>query len=245
MNNETLYEILISKSETLSSVEIEGILNEELDKSPEEMDTDLVDLCLEALNTVDEKKLNNRKRKINISKILIAAVIFVTVILISIPVCAKFLSINVPDGVVTIYKDCFHIDISQDEYINDIAGRLEEDGINDAVLPNILFELETRNSDYSKEEMGNYTMINFSFTNDEIEGHVTIQKYNSGFDFFVDEDNASSGFERIDYFDINGVKVLVFGNNDISYIKYAIDNTEYNLFIECNHDTACQIAKTI
>ena len=61
MNKEILYEILNSKSETLSSAEIESILNEELDKSPQEMDTDLVDLCLEALNLVDEKKLNNRK----------------------------------------------------------------------------------------------------------------------------------------------------------------------------------------
>lgn len=245
MNNETLYEILSSKSETLSSVEIESILNDELDKSPDEMDTDLVDLCMEALYTVDKKKLNNHKRKINISKILIAAVIFVTAILISIPVCAKFLNINVPDGIVTLYKDCFYIDISSNGTIKDIVGRLEEDGINDAILPNILFVSETKNSDYSKEENISYKMINFNFTNNEIDGHITIQKYNSGYDFFVDEDNASSEFEQIDYFDINGVKVLVFGNSDISYIKYAIDNTEYNFFIECDHDTACQIAKTI
>ena len=245
MNNETLYEILISKSEALSSVEIESILNEELDKSPDEMDTDLVDLCLEALNTVDEKKLNMRKRKVNIGKILIAAVIFVTAILISIPVCAKFLNINVPDGIATLYKDCFHINILQDEYIKDIVGLLEEDGIDNAILPNMIFVPETKNSDYSKEETGNCTRINFNFTDNEIEGYVNIQKYNLGYDFFVEEDKESLEFEQIDYFDINGIKILVFGNNDISHVLYATDNIEYDFFIKCDHDTACKIAKSI
>lgn len=245
MNNETLYEILSSESEALSSVEIESILNDELDKSPDEMDTDLVDLCLEALNTVDEKKLNMRKRKISIGKILVAAVIFVTAILISIPVCAKYLNINVPDGVVTIYKDCFYIDISPDGTIRDIAGRLEEDGINDAILPNMIFVPETKNSDYSKQETGNCTMINFNFTDNEIEGHVTIQKYSSDYKFFIDEEKESLEFEQIDYFEINGIKILVLGNNDVSHILYATDNIEYNFLIECNHDTACKIAKSI
>lgn len=54
MNKKTLYEILSSKSEKLSSTDIEAILNDELDKHPDKMDTDLVDLCLIALNTVDE-----------------------------------------------------------------------------------------------------------------------------------------------------------------------------------------------
>lgn len=49
MDKNILIEILKSKNDDISVKEIEDSLNEELSKSPEEMDTDLVDLCLKAL----------------------------------------------------------------------------------------------------------------------------------------------------------------------------------------------------
>lgn len=245
MNKEILYEILKSKSETLSSAEIESILNEELDKSSDEMDTDLVDLCLEALNTVDEKKLNIRKHKIKFSKILIAAVIFVTAIIITIPVCAKYLNINVPEGMVTIYKECFNIDISKDVLIDDVFGQLEQDGINDIVLPKLVFYPNTQNCNYTKESMENYTMYGFDFIDDDITGHVTLQAYNDSYEFVVGNKKVSSSYEKIEYFEVNELTVLVFYNDDTSYINYSNNNTEYNIVINCDYETACQIAKTI
>ncbi len=243
MNKEILYEILNAKSESFSSAEIEAILNDELDKSPEEMDTDLVDLCLDALNTVDEEKVNKRKRKIKIGRILLAAVIFITAVGICIPVCAKFFNIHVPEGIVTFYGDYFYVDISNESGIKDISARLQRDGLDDVVLPETMFDPETLITDYNYENNSN-PKFEFSFKNDNVNGYVMIEKYDE-YDFFSGKGKVSSEFENVEYFDVNGISVLVFGNDDQSFIYYAVDKIDYSIFLNCDYKTACQIAKTL
>lgn len=240
MNKEILYEILNSESESLSTAEIESILNEELDKSPEEMDTDLVDLCLDALETVGEKKLNKRKHRIRISRVLIAAVIFVLMIGLSIPACARFFSIDVPDGIVKFYNDCFNVDLSNDEGIDNINGQLKQDGIVDVALPDIIFSKETIITDYHLDNG-----IEFAFSNDEINGYVTIQIYDHDYDFFIGQQKENSEFEQIDYLHINDVDIIILSNDDTSHIQYFVNNIEYNIYIHCDYETALQIAKTL
>lgn len=244
MNKEILYEILSSKSETLSSAEIESILNEELDKSPQEMDTDLVDLCLEALNTVDEKKLNNRKKKYRLSKILIAAALFAIIIGISIPVCAKYLNVNVPEGIVTFYNDCFNIDLSTEKKVDNISKQLIEDGLNDATLPDILFSKDIIIYDYSYEIDSSNACYDFYFENDSVKGYVTIKKFDD-YSFFNGQSKVSSDFEDVEYLNQNGVSIIVFSKDDMSYINYLVDNIEYNIVLFSNYEVAYEIAKTI
>lgn len=56
MSRETFLEILCEKSMTFTSSEILDIMNEELDKPIDEMDTNLIDNCLKALKDTDDKK---------------------------------------------------------------------------------------------------------------------------------------------------------------------------------------------
>lgn len=244
MNKEILYEILNSESESLSSAEIEAILNEELDKSEEEMDTDLIDLCLDALDTVDEEKLNKRKYRIRISKALIAAVILVMLIGISIPVCARFFSIDVPDGIVSFYNDCFNVDIANDGYVDNINGQLKQDGFEDVVLPKMIFSSDTKITNYELDNNSSNFIVDFSFSNGDINGYVTIQEYDN-YDFIIDNKKATSDFDNIEYFEINNISVLVFSKNSKSYICYNESNTKYNICLNCDYETACQIAKTL
>lgn len=240
MNKEILYKILTSESETLSSAEIESIMNEELDKSPQDMDTDLIDLCLEALNNIDEEKPNKRKKKCRIGKILLAASIFAAVIGISIPACAKYLNINVPDGIVTVYKDCFSIDLMPDEYVDDIYGQLEHDGVDNAFMPMLISEPSVKIKEYSMSADDNATLYAFDFYNEEIQGQATIIKYNS-YDSTMGKGKVSSTFEKFKTFDVDDINVLVCGNDKASYILYIVDDIEYNISIECNYEMACQI----
>lgn len=50
MDRLTLLETLKSKSMTLSLEDIQGIMDEELNKNPEEMDAELIDLCADVLD---------------------------------------------------------------------------------------------------------------------------------------------------------------------------------------------------
>lgn len=244
MNKEILYEILSSKSETLSSAEIESILNEELDKSPQEMDTDLVDLCIDALNTVDEKKLNNRKKKYRLSKILIAAALFALIIGISIPVCAKYLNVNVPEGIVTLYKECFNIDISNESGIKDIAAQLQNDGLDNVILPKTVFEIDTIITDYYHDDSSSNVNFEFSFKNNSINGYVAIKEFDD-YSFFNGKSKVSSDFEDVEYLNQNGVSIIVFSKDDMSYINYSVDKIEYNIVLFSNYEVAYEIAKTI
>lgn len=244
MNKEILYEILKSESEILSSAEIENIMNEELDKSPQDMDTDLIDLCLEALNTVDEEKLNIRKKKYRLGRILIAAAVFVLAIVITIPVCAKYLSINVPQGIVTLYKDCFNIDISKDEYIADISGQLEFDGVENAVLPKMIFDPETKISSYSCRNDNEILDIEFSFSDEEYSGRIFIRNTHS-VNNALSNKKINSYYETVEYYDVNDISVLVFSNENDSLINYNVDGFEYSITLNCDYYTACQIAETL
>lgn len=244
MNKEILYDILNSKSETLSSAEIENIMNEELDKSTQDMDTDLIDLCLEALNTVDEEKLNKKKKKYRFGKVLIAAAILVVVVSISIPVCAKYLDMNVPDGIVTLYKECFNIDISKDVIVDDIAGQLERDGIENLLLPDIVYDVKTIVSNYSLLVEDNENLYGFDFTDGNTYGHVSIEKYNQ-YDFFTGRSKVTYEFDDISYLEKDQIEIIVFSKDDVSCIRYTDDKMDYNIVLKTDFNTACQIAKNI
>lgn len=245
MNKEILYEILNSKSESLSLADIDSILNEELDKSPEEMDTDLVELCLDALLNADEKKLNTSKHKFRITKILIAAVIFVLIIGTSIPACAKFFNVHLPEGVVSFYKDCFNLDLSDKEYVQDITAQLEKDGVEEAVFPKIVFDTEAKIFKYVIKNTAEAKYIYFDFESSGMNGHIILQKRNKKADYFLEQNKEASEFEKADSFNVNGVEVLVFANDDVSHIMYMVNNVEYNVYIYTDYETACEIAKTI
>lgn len=244
MNKEILYEILNSKSETLSSAEIENIMNEELDKSTQDMDTDLIDLCLEALNTVDEEKLNKRKKKYRFGRMMVVAAIFIVIIGITIPVCAKYLSINVPEGIVTLYEECFHIDISPDIQISDITKQFEQNGLDNIVLPEVVFDENTVISNYSYTVDSNISTSCFDFKNNDVIGRITIEKYND-FVFFNGQGEMSADFENIEYLNCNDIEVLVFSKDNLSYINYCINEVRYNIVLHSDFDAACKIAESI
>ncbi len=245
MNKDILYEILNSEYENLSSAEIEGILNEELDKSPEEMDTDLVELCLDALNSAGEKKLNKSRLRVRLSRILIAAVIFVLLIGIAIPVCAKYFSVSFSDGVVKFYDDCFSVDLSNNDYVQDLDGNLEQDGIVDEKLPDMLFQPETKISSYESEECDGITKIDFEFQNTEIQGCVSIFSYEDKKDFISGFGKVSQKYKYVNEIDKGEYSILVFSDDKKSYLYYVYDGDEYTLFFNCDYETACKIAESL
>lgn len=245
MDKDILYEIINSKSESLTAAEIEHIMDEELDKSPEEMDTDLIELCLDALSKADEEKLNSKGHRIRLSRVLLVAVIFILVLGMAVPACAKVFHMEVPEGVARIYKDYLYVDISNDKYVTDINYQLEMDGIKNPILPNIIYLEETTIYNYKIDKSNSFDTFDFSFSYNELKGTVSINKFASNDETF-DINTVSSNFENVKYFEGNNCKGIVLVNEDSSSIQYIDDNINYNITLEIgNYETALEIAESL
>ena len=115
MNRDSLLEILNSNKAKLTFEDIRTIMDEELNKDPEEMDTELVDLCMDVLSgaisksEADENKGEaapsgtNTKKVIKLTRALLIAAIVAVFFSIAIPVSAGYIKANridTPDNII-------------------------------------------------------------------------------------------------------------------------------------------------
>lgn len=242
MNKDEFIELLSSESELLTLAEIEAIMDEEMAKDPNEMDLDLIDRCLDALELAKAKNQQHKRVKLNISKALAAAIAVVLVFVLTIPACAKYFHANVPNGVVEFYGECFNVDIDNDNSVNDIEAKLRKDGIENPILPRIIYELDTEISNYTFEKSIDYDMTTFFFNNEKFNGKVYIQKYKDDCEMQLKKPLEVDNYDMLE---VNGISVLIFGNNKASHIEYTINNVEYSFTLNCSFNTALEIAKTI
>ena len=125
MKKETFMAILEEDSMILTEKQLWEMIDEELAKDPSEMDTDLVDLCLDALDGKfdDEeiRQLNSRKR-LRPGKILLVAAVIVLILGISLPVCAKHLNLNTGEGIVHYTGDRFRVNMTSSQNSVDVLS---------------------------------------------------------------------------------------------------------------------------
>lgn len=242
MNKDILYEILSSKSEKLSVRDIEGLLNEELEKDQNEMDTDLVDLCINALDEISQKQKSVKKKRIRFSKLIAAAIILVLLVIVSIPAGAKYLNMDVPQGVISFYDEYFSINLNKTMSYDELKDDLVNYNVDNLVLPS---DISTDDTVFNKPEQTNIDLINsieIDFENNDLSGYTTLCKYQSS------ENSVPSRKFPTDYTEMmcyeGQIDIFVFYNTESSLIYYCIDKTEYNIFLNCTFDRACEIAKT-
>lgn len=260
MDRETFVDILYSKSMTFSSKEIKEMLDEELAKPPEEMDTDLVDLCLDALDgkfdnipnsTADKISADNdcdakskNKKRVKIGRILLIAAIVALILGLSVTAGAKFLSIDASEDVVQYSDDGFNVNLKNNTS-DDIISVLENDGLNNIVLPAEItdgtYKVSNYRLDTNDENSIKYT---FDIHSDKLgNGNISIQRYYDNYDFSNGKIKVNSGFENVVQIDKNNYSIIVFGDNKDSYIYYTIDNIEYSISFDADFSTAYEIAK--
>lgn len=273
MTKETLIKILSKKSMSFSEKEINEMLDAELEKAPEEMDTDFVNLCLDVLDgkygegyyaeddnsnnqkgkhsrTKNRKKndeANNKKRKIKFGKILLIAALIAAVLACSITAGAKFVHINASDDTVSYDGDHFSIDLNSNEdvsTVDDIVQTLVIDGVKNVVLPSVLL-----NGDYV---IGNYNIadnnINFSFNanNSETYATVNISSYSGNYSFSAGQADASDEFYSAEEIKANGFTILKFKSDDLITLIYIAYDNEYTITLHnCDSKQADKISKTI
>lgn len=247
MKKETFMAILEEDSMIFTEKELWEMIDEELAKDPSEMDTDLVDLCLDALDgKFDDEEIEriNTRKRLRPGKILLVAAVIVLILGISLPVCAKHLNLNTGEGVVHYTGDHFNVNMVSSQNSVDVLSQLKNEDIN-AVIPNELLKSEYSFDNYRIYDRQSYKTYAVDFENKDIKGSITINNYIDNSEFLAGKSRADDEFENFEQISKNGHDILVFGDKETSYIYYVIDNTEYNILLECNYSTAYDIAETL
>lgn len=261
MNKDTLLAALKSESMLLTVEEIEGIMNEELEKSPEEMDTQLIDLCADVLDKVyfaaeentapqeeiqNHEKTNKNKKRIKFSKVILAAAIIVIALSIAIPVSARFFHKEADDNIVEYdnknnwFQDNLlngqHNAIKHSDPNNDLIKELKDKGLDDIILPSYFLDHDyTRTvNKQNDDDLFLDMLIDFKMENG-CKGYIGISKHKTK----VTEDIIGQGamgphMDSVKQITVNGMDVLIYypsSTENEVYIIYVDNNVEYSIDI--------------
>ena len=256
MSNEDLLSILNEKSMSFTLKELDEMLDEELNKSPDEMDVDLVDECTDILLR-ETKRIKREQlakaRRIKIGKILAAAAIMMVIISIALPVGARYINSNVSDKIVMFYDNCFNINLlegqTQAEKYSDpnhkLVKALNEKGIDNVILPALMLtdEFDFGGIELMQNDLGD--LIRLKFNNSDLYGGwIYINIINPK--HLEDELKMDNQFDTVKQIEVNGLDVIVFSNDENSTITYIDNLTKYDINLEnCNYNTAIEIAQSI
>ena len=266
MDRETLLKIINIGSLPLSLEEIEKIMDEEMEKDPNEMDAALIELCADILekayfeNGKPETSVGSEKdkrKRIKLIRVLILAAIILILFSIAIPACAKYIKSDVSDQIVKFYSDHFEIELrgENNEAINysdensDIIKLLNEKGIENVILPAEILKEEYVKEITHFDDYEGYITTTVGFENESngIKGYVAIIKHSTNeTGFIIGQNYIRSNYNYVKQFTLNGKDILVFSNNEESYIEYIDSNIKYQVYINnCDFDSTIEIAKTL
>lgn len=261
ISDKIFLEFLNDKSLDLSKEKLEQIIEEELEKPENEMDADLIEYCLDALNELERKdsveikaeRTSDSKNKIiykPFKKIFVAAAAVAIVAIGSLSVFAAVSDVSILDGLVELYNKYIVVRFDKsndkaDDYEllgTELAAELKENGIFPVLLPEALLSDESQISEIEYQSGDVHISANISFMYGEEKGFVSIEHY----DTIVE--SGKSEFPNAKYIttiDINGIQVHVFEQNQKGTITFKDGQTEYTIISSMNVEQAIEFAKTI
>lgn len=259
MNNDTLLETLKSDSMSFTLAEIEEMMDEELNKDPSEMDTDLIDICADIINkayakvkedsvslSIQNQKITenaskeNKIKRIKFGKILLVAAIIAIICAIAVPVCAKFVHTEASDNIVRFFDNHFNIDLRKGdtdagEYSdtnNDLVQQIQEAGIDNVILPAVFLSDQYKTEITFTNDDEFYTEVEIDFQNkdENISGNIVITKHKTDDTLFImGQGQMAEQYDTVKQITVNGMDVLVFASNSSCYIDYIDNDTEYSI----------------
>ncbi len=259
MNNDTLLETLKSDSMSFTLAEIEEMMDEELNKDPSEMDTDLIDICADIINkayakvkedsvslSIQNQKIaenaskENKIKRIKFGKILLVAAIIAIICAIAVPVCAKFVHTEASDNIVRFFDNHFNIDLRKGdtdagEYSdtnNDLVQQIQEAGIDNVILPAVFLSDQYKTEIAFTNDDEFYTEVEIDFQNkdENISGNIVITKHKTDDTLFImGQGQMAEQYDTVKQITVNGMDVLVFASNSSCYIDYIDNDTEYSI----------------
>lgn len=238
------------------------IIDDEMEKPEEEMDTELIEYCLDKLSELnsnatdanikegngdsDDKHIKIKFRRV-IAIVAAAAVLLVGTMSVS----AVIFDVNLFDGMVELYNDYIRInfDKTDDKADNyqllgtDLAKELADNGFDKVLLPEAIFsdEYEITNIDYEFTELTISSNISFNYRGEQ--GSIYISQYSME-EIVPDVEflNVTSNIEKIE---IGNTSVYCFMQDKVASINYKDNLSLYTIQIPVELNDAIEFAKTI
>ena len=261
INSSDILRFIKDKSVDLSKEEMERIIEEELNKPENEMDADLIEYCLDALNEIEsnntieikaERKSDSRDKLINkpFKKILAVAAAVAILAIGSLSVFAAVSDVNILDGLVELYNKYIVVrfdksDDKADDYEflgTELAEELKENGIYPILLPEALLSEEAHVTDIEYQVTEFITSANISFVYGKEKGNLMIDKHE--LQEVIGEAEYPNA-RSVTTLEINGVSVYVFEQNQKGTITFIDSQTEYTIVSSMTYEQAIEFAKTI
>lgn len=257
-----LKDMIFSEICGLSKEEIKKLIDKELEKPPEEVNTDYIDTCFELMTFCEESDVEKLKpqKKRNVKKALLT-VAAVAVILTSV-ISVSAVYFNIPqeiaewiDGKVKMKYPSENISSAEEYKLlnSDIAKFFEECEISPVTFPKMLSEenckiIRNENLTKNRENIGfKNAEIVFKFNGESAENIMTVFQYEnksqvSGLSEISDVKNAEN-------IKVNGMDVSIFETDESCIIEYTDNNTKYIIYLYSefyrNMDNAKEFAETI
>lgn len=262
MKKITFYDILNTEPFKFTLREIEEMMDEELSKDPDEIDTEFISICADVINRAhaeEDKRIEQEEKlkakKIKARRVLLIAAILILVLSLSLSASAKFFNIDASEKVVRFINNHFDVNLGNangeaDNYTDnglELINDLEEKGFENILLPAALIseDYSTKITIRSLEDVERAT-IGFKCNSTGISGTINITKYAKSDDLFsVGQGSVPDSYEQVKQVFVNGMNVLIFNYDTDSVIYYIEKDIEYHITINCDFESAIEIAETI
>lgn len=237
MYKKIMKNILETSSAELTKEEIQALLDEELNKNEDEMDTGLIELLIEALSREADsvevscenskgniKKIKHRK----IKRILIIAAVLSIISIITFSVGANIFNVDAKPGIVKIFGDVVSINLEALDN-KEIESNNYEEFKGTYFFP--VFRSDTCVLKEKEASGESVRLIEFYFKDSGISGYIIIDQ-NSIYDFVPDKYDFRTRVEQIKQTEINGVDTLIISTASMgSEILYVANNDYYHIHL--------------
>lgn len=239
---------------------LNNIIDEEMEKPEEEMDTDLIEYCLDKLSKLEaetpateEKKGNgdSNGKHIKFKKFIAVAAAVAVLFVGTISASAIIFDVNLFDGIVELYNDYIRINFDKtddkaDDYQllgTELAKQLADNGFDTVLLPEAFFSeyYEIQKMEYDVTEVVITANLTFSYENKH--GCINISKY--AMEEIVPDVEFLNVTSNIEELTIGNTTIYCFMQDDAAAITYRDGLSIYFIQIPMNLDEAIEFAKTI
>lgn len=252
----------------ISKEQLDKIIDDEMKKPESEIDTELIEYCLDLLADADKKTRSGcvkkkgsgdksaNVRKLSLKKILAVAAVIAIVTAAAISGSASVSHHKMYDGAVEVDGDSVFLNLSEfygksqstDMPDDELIKELSDNGISDVLLPRALLSgaIDVTNIEYKYSD-GLYDSADIEFTYNGKSGSISIE---------IEKYDIEDSVENCEYLQVSSVIEMVETDkaaafcfmqcqNEFAKIVYRNGKTLYNIQMPVELDEAVQIAKTL